>query len=209
PFRRGANDEVCRAYCAMSSDEFAGVNARQRWANWRTIPKNIDGVLPNRPLAVIDLCCGIGDSTEVLAWYAPPGSEILGLEYNHDFATRAATRRYCHDSGRATAVAFRAQSVLEEFCGADGVRIPDASVDLVNSSGAVGCHFDPPATTILAREVVRTLRPGGIALIDSGSHGTDARTVVDIFGALGCEHVKESRSCALDRYVQVCLRRPS
>nr|MBA2480570.1 class I SAM-dependent methyltransferase [Planctomycetota bacterium] len=111
------------------------------------------------------------------------------------------------ERGRPVRVGFGAQSVLEEFRTSSGDRLPDGSMDLVNSSGAVGCHFDPAATATLAREVVRVLKPGGIALIDAGAHGTGPREVVDIFASHGCERVKESRSCALDRYVQVCLRR--
>jgi SAM-dependent methyltransferase len=204
-FRADRNDDACRGYEAMTSGEFAGVNARQRWANWRTIPLNLDGALPDRPVTIIDLCSGIGDSTEVLAWYAPPDSRILGLEFNPGFAARAAARAYRDARGRSVAVAFRVQSVLEEFRGDDGT-LAAASVDVVNSSGAVGCHFAPAAAATLAREVARVLRPGGLALIDAGAHGTDEATLARIFSNLGFTRVRSARSCLLDRYVQVCFR---
>jgi SAM-dependent methyltransferase len=206
-FRGDRNDDSLQGYCAMTAGEFAGVNARQRWANWRTIPRNLDGVCPNRPLAIVDLCCGIGDSTTVLAWYAPPGSAILGLEYNPGFVERARARDFRDERGRAIAVSFRAQSVLERFRDHDGADLGDASVDLVNSSGAVGCHFDAAATATLAAEVARVLVAGGLALIDAGDQGTSEAEVERVFSAVGCERLGHARSCAFDRYVQICFRK--
>lgn len=202
-FRGDRNDESLRGYCAMTSGEFAAINARQRWANWRTIPRNLDGVCPNRPLSVVDLCCGIGDSTAVLAWYVPTGSEILGLEYNPDFVARARTRAFHDESGREVRVAFAAQSVLERFRCPAGRELAAGSVDLVNSSGAVGCHFDASATAELAREVARVLVRGGIALIDAGDQGTPEPDVERIFAAAGFNRLGQARSCAFDRYVQI------
>src|SRR6476620_4243359 len=70
-FRRRQNNKACEAYCEMTVNEFEMINARQQWANWRTIPRNLNGRLPNRPLRAIDLCCGTGQSTEVLSHYLP------------------------------------------------------------------------------------------------------------------------------------------
>lgn len=80
-FRHGKNEQAVAAYQRMTLEEFDAINARQRWANWRTIPRNLSGRLENRPLRALDLCCGVGQSTEVLAHYLPAGSQILGLEY--------------------------------------------------------------------------------------------------------------------------------
>src|SRR5688572_13470296 len=65
-FRGRENERARRAYCAMSPADFDGINARQRWANWHVIPRNLDGRLPSGPVRAIDLCCGVGHSTEVL-----------------------------------------------------------------------------------------------------------------------------------------------
>lgn len=206
-FRQRRNEAARRAYCAMAADEFEGINARQAWANWRTIPRNLSGRAPARPLKAIDLCCGTGHSTEVLAHYLADGSEILGLEYNPRFVDVARSRRFFHDGGAPARVRFNTQSVLETFRGDDGAEVADRSVDLVNSSGAVGCHFDADATSTLADEVARVLRPGGLALIDSGSGGTGTGEVVEIFHSRGFHPLNRARSCFLDRYTQVCFRR--
>ena len=191
----------------MDLHEFEGINARQRWANWRTIPKNLDGVLKNQPVLAIDLCCGVGHSTEVLACYLPQGSKILGLEYNSSFVKRASKKRYTHLSGEPCEVNFWCQSVLETFCSANGQQILDESVDLINSSGAVGAHFEPESTRLLAREISRVLKPGGIAMIDSGLPGTSKKQVIEIFEPLGFEVCKTSKSCLVDIYTQVCFRK--
>ena len=72
--------QVLSAYSAMSATEFDAINARQDWANWRTIPRAMNGHLPNHPLRVLDLGCGTGSSTRVLAYYCPVGSHITGFE---------------------------------------------------------------------------------------------------------------------------------
>jgi SAM-dependent methyltransferase len=208
-FRSSRDAEVFAAYRAMRPWEFEGVNARQAWANWRTIPRNLDGRAPTRPVRAIDLCCGTGQSTEVLAWSLAEGSRILGLESHPHFLEVARGRRYRTRSGAPARVAFRAQSVLEPLRDLNGGLIPDKAVDLVNSSGAVGCHFDLEATSILARELSRVVRPGGFALIDAGPGGTGTVPLEGIFAAHGFEAVHRARSCALDRYTQVCFRRLS
>ena len=206
-FRGRENAAAVRAYCAMSPADFEGINARQRWANWRVIPRNLDGRLPSRPVRAIDLCCGVGHSTDVLSFYLSPGSEILGLEFNPEFVEAARRRDFYDENGRPAHVRFRAQSVLETFRGVDGEPVPSASVDLVNSCGAVGCHFDRGASATLLDEVARVLAPGGLATLDSGVDGTPAAELVELAQARGFTLLHQARSCLFDRFVQLCLRK--
>ncbi|HEX3133611.1 MAG TPA: hypothetical protein VHX44_08510, partial [Planctomycetota bacterium] len=47
-------DAARKAYQRMTTTEFVRINARQAWANWRTIPRNLHGHLPiDRPLTVV------------------------------------------------------------------------------------------------------------------------------------------------------------
>lgn len=204
-FRHRQNGRACSAYTAMEIGEFTAINARQAWANWRTIPRNLSGKLPNRPIFAIDLCCGTGDSTEVLVWYCPVGSHIHGLEYNPAFVAAARRRRFLNRIGRDVHTTFIAQSVLEAFCDDRGDRLPNACADLVNASGAIGCHFDHQATARLAAECRRVLRPGGLALIDSGPEGTSRAALRRIFTELGFAYSGEARSCPFDRMWQLCF----
>jgi SAM-dependent methyltransferase len=206
-FRENRNHLACAAYSRMQLAEFQAVNARQAWANWRTIPRNLAGRLPLRPLFVLDLCCGIGESTEVLAYYCAPGSLILGLEFNRAFVAAARARRYSDRSGQPADVGFVAQNVLETFRDGSGQPIAPNSVDLINASGAIGCHFDGDATAILARQCARVLKDGGLALIDAGREGTCARELVRLFAEQGFQPVHKARSCVFDRYWQLCLQK--
>ncbi len=208
-FRHRDNGAAVSAYCEMDGDDFLGINARQSWANWRTVPRNLVGKLPNRPIRAVDLCCGIGQSTEVLACYAAPGSWLLGLEYSARFVdiARQRARGIRDDQGLPADVRFRAQSVLETFRDDDGQALADGSVDLVNASGAVGCHFDRAASAVLAREVARVLQPGGLATIDSGKSGTSSDDLRVLFAEHGMECIGEAHSCPFDRYRQLCLRK--
>jgi SAM-dependent methyltransferase len=206
-FRRNQNAAACAAYDAMAVDDFRLVNIRQAWANWRTIPRNLNGILPARPVFALDLCCGIGDSSAVLGWYCSPGSEVVGLDWQPEFVREARRRSYRNYAGGAAEVRFRAQSVLDTFCDADDVPLADGSVDLVNAGGAVGCHFAAADTIRLARECRRVVRSGGWALIDSGPDGTSAKQLKAIFAEQGFEYRGRARSCPLDRFVQLRLRK--
>jgi SAM-dependent methyltransferase len=206
-FRARQNDRACAAYREIHPDDFAAINARQAWANWRTIPRSLNRELPNRAVVAIDLCCGVGESTEVLAFYCAPGSSILGLDMNAKYIHTARRRTYCNRGHRSASVQFREQSVLETFCDHRGTVVGDESVDLVNASGAVGCHFDREATDILARECARVIRLGGLATIDAGREGTQPNELAEIFHSHGFEIVQQARSCFWDRYVQFCLRK--
>jgi len=207
-FRTARNDEACRAYASLRLWEFEAINERQAWANWRTIRRNLRGHTPRRPVSAIDLCCGTGGSTEVLAYCLEAGSAILGVDADARFVTAARERRYLTRRGQAADVRFGCQSVLEPLRDEAREPIPDASVDVVNSSGAVGCHFEAKATAVLAAEVDRVLRPGGLALIDSGPDGTRPQELRAIFHALGLRAIHRARSCVFDRYWQLCFRKP-
>lgn len=206
-FRSRDNEAAREAYRKMHLNDFEGINARQRWANWRTIPRNLRGRLSHAPVYALDLCCGTGHSTEVLAHHLPEGSKILGIEYNPEFIEAAKKRTYRHFSGKLLQVSFRVQSVLEPFLDERGQRIADSAVDLVNSCGAVGSHFDPQMTRVLAQEVSRVLKPGGLALIDSGLPGTHRGQLTEIFEALGFEVLGSAKSSILDLFTQVCFRK--
>lgn len=209
-FRRSENSAATRAYTMMSVPEFEGINGRQRWANWRTIPRNLNGRIPDRALRALDLCCGVGHSTEVLACYLPVGSTIQGIEYNPEFVRKANAReaRYRRYTGEPISTRFVEGSVLETFRDDHGEVIAANSVDLINCCGAVGVHFKPEATRRMATECARVLRPdGGIAMIDSSPFGTSARELTRIFEGLGFERVNSVRSCFADYAVQLCFRK--
>lgn len=206
-FRLRDTDSVCQAYRSMDAVEFSGINLLQAWSNWRTIPRNLSGRLPARPVAVVDLCCGIGESTEVLAFYCPPGSQILGLEVSSEFVETARCRRFSRRDGDPAEVTFNAQSVLDPFCDAEGERLAEQSIDLVNACGAIGCHFDPKATTIIAAECARVLRPGGLAMLDSGRDGTRPDDMRRIMDRSGFVYLGRARSHPFDRLWQLCFRR--
>ncbi len=204
-FRSRDNEAAREAYRQMHLREFEGINARQKWANWRTVPRNLEGRLPESAMVAIDLCCGIGHSTEVLAHHLPEGSKILGIEFNPEFVKSAQKKIYRHRTGKPVEVSFRAQSVLEAFRDAGGALLKDSSIDLINSCGAVGSHFDPSMTRVLAHELARVMKPGGLALIDSGLPGTNKKQLVEIFEAEGFDTLGSAKSSIFDLFTQVCF----
>ena len=206
-FRSPDNGNARHAYAAMGVDEFTDINLLQAWSDWRTIPRCLSGRLPDRPARAIDLCCGVGESTSVLAFYYPAGSRLLGLDSNPSFVEVARGRPYRCLDGSPARVSFYVQSVLESFRDAEGRVLDETSIDAVNASGAVGCHFRPEATELIAKECARVMRPGGLAMLDSGREGTGPEELAAIFAKLGFRLSGRTRSCALDRHWQLCFKK--
>ena len=161
-FRATAFDQVLAAYAAMTREEFDAINGRQDWANWRTIPRAISGNVPDRPLRVLDLGCGTGGSTRVLAHYAPVGSRITGYEIAEPLIAFAHRRDYRRRDGEGANVDFVCRGVTEPL------PEPDAGVDLINASGVVGHHLEPGTIGPLIAEMRRVLTPAGVAMLDIG-----------------------------------------
>src|SRR5262245_10715340 len=161
-------DVGAAAYAAMSEDDFEAINARQDWANWRTIPRALSGHVPDRPLRILDLGCGSGGSTQVLAFYAPAGSLITGYEIAEPLLAWARSRPYRRSDGAAAAVDFVAQGVTEPLRDAGGDLIGVGSVDVVSASGIVGHHLNEQTIGLLIAELTRVLAVEGIACLDVG-----------------------------------------
>ncbi len=190
---------LAAAYTAMSDREFDAVNGRQDWANWRTIPRSLSGNVSDQPLRVLDLGCGTGGSTRVLAFWCPPGSRITGYELAAPLVEIARRRLYLDRNGQPADVTFRCQGVTESLAE------PDGSVDVVNASGVVGHHLDAVSVRPMIGDLKRILHPGGLALLDVGPTLGDAELSALMIAA-GFARLGYRRSCFLDRTGQVIYR---
>ncbi|MEX0716681.1 MAG: class I SAM-dependent methyltransferase [Planctomycetaceae bacterium] len=204
-FRSSDPLAVRAAYSAMSEREFQDVNGRQNWANWRTIPSALSGLLPDRPLFVIDLGCGAGDSTRVLACCAPAGSRILGYEVAEPLLEIARCRSFSNRHGEPISVDFRNQPITETFREPNGERLPPGCVDLVNASGVVGQHLDRESAQRLALEVRRVLKSDGLAVLDAGP-SLPPRALTAVMREAGFRRVRYRRSSLFDLTGQVVFR---
>lgn len=206
-FRTTDPGSVEASYSAMSEDEFDAVNGRQEWANWRTIARSMNGLVPNRPVQAIDLGCGTGGSTRVLAHYLHSGSRIIGYELARPLAEVARRRRYLHLTGRPMRVEFVCQGIAERLRAPDGDDLPDGSVHLANASGVVGHHLNEESLQDLAADLRRVLSPGGLAMLDPGP-SLPREALCRVLGRFGFLKVRFRRSSALDPYGQVTFRVP-
>jgi SAM-dependent methyltransferase len=197
---------VAASYAAMTDWEFDAINARQDWANWRTIPRALNGRVPNRPLTVLDLGCGSGSSVRVLAHYCPAGSTIIAYEMAEPRLARARRGSYRHRSGNPATVEFVCQPVTQPFRRADGSLVADHGVDLVNASGVVGHHLDAESVRPLIAELERVLGREGIAMLDVGP-ALPARTLVTLMSASGFQVLGHYRSWFLDPTGEIVFRR--
>ena len=193
------------AYSRMTPAEFDAINARQAWANRRTLARSLDGLLPDRPVHAVDLGSGTGESTRVLARLLPAGSRILGLEFAAPIASFADSRDYPGPDGTPADIRFHAQSIADPFCDADGTPLPAASVDFVNASGVLAHHLTPPALDACLAEVARALRPNAPAALDPGPELPVAE-LRERAGRHGLRFVRRTRSNPFDRCGQAVFR---
>jgi SAM-dependent methyltransferase len=205
-FRTADSAAVATAYAAMSDCEFEAINGRQDWANWRTIPRALNGHVPDRPLRVLDLGCGTGSATRVLAFYCPAGSRLTGYEIAPALLEVARRRTYQHRSGAAAHVDFCCQGVTESLRGDHGALLAEQSIDLVNASGIVGHHLTAQKIGPLVEELHRVVRVGGVAMLDVGPTLSDAQ-LTNILSASGFRRVARYRSWAFDPTGQVVFER--
>ncbi len=205
-FRGTDCNAIADAYAAMSDHDFDAINVRQDWANWRTIPRCMSEHVPDRPLRVIDLGCGAGSSTRVLACYCPAGSRITGYELVQRLLEIARRRSYTHRDGRPADVAFVCQPVTAELRERDGSGLPDGSVDLANASGIVGHHLNAESVLPLVAELRRVIAPDGIAMLDAGPE-LPASVLSSILTDHGFDCVGARRSWLFDPTAQLIFRR--
>lgn len=195
------------AYAAMSDAEFEAINGRQAWANWRTIPKALEGRLPARAITAVDLGCGTGPSTRVLARVCPAGSRILGYELAAPLARIAAQRRFTGPDGQPADVRFVAQGVTEALKDEAGQPLAAGSVDVANASGVVGHHLTPASVPPLVAELARVLAPGALALLDVGPT-LPAEALTRAMATSGFRALGRFRSWVLDPTGQVLFQKP-
>ncbi len=205
-FRSDDLATVAAAYAAMTAEEFDAINGIQDWANWRTIPRALNGHVADRPLVVLDLGCGTGGSTRALAFYCPLGSRIIGYELAQPLVDIARRRNYRHRSGSTLDVSFCCQGVTETLRQVGGQPFPDETIDLVNASGVVGHHLNAESIQPLIRELRRILVPGGVAMLDVGPT-LNARTLAELMTADGFEKLGHYRSWPFDPTGEVVFRK--
>lgn len=204
---RETNPRALRAaYGRMRAEEFAAINARQNWANWRTIPALVRRIPLPGPWRVIDLGCGQGDSTEVLAWCCPRHSELLGYDLAPAALRHAAARRYRHETGARATARFCQQSIDKRWRDLDGSPVNEASVTLVNASGILGHHVDRRRMKRIVAEIARVLVSGGWALLDLGP-SFHRRGLTELLDGFALFPVAYERSCWLDPFGQIAFRK--
>lgn len=196
---------IAAAYATMSHQDFDDINARQDWANWRTIPRCLSGHVPDRPLHIIDLGCGAGGSTRVLAFYCAAGTRITGYEMVAPLVEMARRLVYRHRDGQAVEVEFVCQPVADELRAGDGNLLPDESIDLANASGIVGHHLNATTVLPLIRELCRVVAPDGIALLDAGPE-LPAEKLTAILAAHGFVAIGRKKSWLFDPTVQIIFQ---
>lgn len=180
------------AYGAMSADEFEEINGPQEWLNRFVIPRALRDQRSSGPWTIVDLGCGSGGSSTILARHAPAGSELIGYDMCARLLERAGQREYLDASGNRMRARFVCQSVTEKLRDADGRLLPDAVVDVANAAGVVGHHFSPRDLHVLAAELRRVLAPDGVAILDAGPK-MPARDLIRSLARYGFELVSRHR----------------
>lgn len=202
-------DQLRRAY-RMSPRRFDWLNSRSEWFIWHLVPEVIRGRLPDRPLHVVDLGCGNGSSTVVLARFLPDGSRFLAIDLVPVLVEQARARRargaFTTASGARVWPDFAVGSVGDTWRGERGDVVPDGSVDFITSFGLVGHHLDAALLGALVREADRVLASDGLLALDPGPR-LPAAAIARVLQAGGFHHTATVRGHVFDPYGQVLFRR--
>lgn len=179
---------VGRAYGSMTPGEFEAVNGPQDWLNHRMIPRALATIDRPRPWRVVDLGCGTGGSTRILAHCAPPASTLVGYELCQTLVAEARVRTAHEANGKAHAIEFVCQSMLEPLQDPRGGRLTDRSVDVAHAAGVIGHHLRESDVRVLATELDRVLTDDGIAILDAGPN-MPPRRLTRLMRQMGFERI--------------------
>ena len=193
-------DAVRDGFAGLTDEEFAEYNFPQRWVERRTIPRALDGRVPARDAVVLDLGCGPGTSTEIIARFADPSWSILAFDLTPHLVQvakdRAARAGFVNRDGAVITPRFFCQDIGGTLR-RDSKALPNASADFAISGGVVGLYMNPRSVTRLAYELRRVLKPGAFAALDAGP-AVGVRVLKEIMARAGFRHVASYRSIALD-----------
>ena len=193
-FRTTDLRRITRTYGAMSPAEFQRINGAQEWQNWRLVPRALMEMPVDRPWRIIDLGCGSGGSSAVIASTAPAGSTLTGFDVCDALLDEARRRRYVDCEGRSIRASFMCQPITEPLRDAFGNPFADASVDVAHAAGVVGHHLALDDVVRLAAELQRVLAPAGIAVLDAGPK-LSAAGLAAVMSGIGMRQV--ARYCVL------------
>lgn len=206
----GASGEaVAAGFDGLEGADFDEYNFPQVWVERRQIPGAIDGRIPARSAVVLDIGCGPGTSTEVLAYFADPSWTIVGYDLTRHLVERARVRaargEFRNRAGSVIVPVFQCQSVAEPLR-REGGAIDDASVDFAISCGVVGLYLQRDEAGRLARELGRVVKPGGYAAIDAGP-ANPAPALQEMMGSAGFGEVGVARSFVIEPRPKIVFRK--
>jgi SAM-dependent methyltransferase len=132
------------------------------------IPRAVARCPLARPWRIVDLGCGSGGSSAILARQAPPGSSLIGYDLSASLLETARRRVLVDRAGGPVRAEFVCQPITEPLRTAGGELLPARSVDIAHAAGIVGHDLREGDVEALARELRRVLAAGGLAILDSG-----------------------------------------
>lgn len=162
---------VAEGFGALRGADFDEYNLPQVWVERRQIPQAVHGRVPMRDAVVLDLGCGPGTSTEVLAYFADPSWTIIGYDLvEHSIKAareRAARGGFRSRAGTVIHPLFECQNIAQPLL-LRGQPLKEGTVDFVISGGVVGLYLRPADVEKLIRDLRRIVKPGGYVALDSG-----------------------------------------
>lgn len=191
---------VAEGFGALRGADFDEYNLPQVWVERRQIPQAVHGRVPMRDAVVLDLGCGPGTSTEVLAYFADPSWTIIGYDLVEHSITaareRAARSGFRSRDGAVIHPHFECQSIATPLL-LRGEPLGGGTVDFAISGGVVGLYLRPADAEKLIRDLRRIVKPGGYIALDAGPSVT-----ADTMRAIASENGLAFRSVAKSFWIE-------
>lgn len=196
-------------FASLIGADFDEYNLPQSWVERRQIPRVLHRRVPKQRASILDLGCGPGTSTEVIAHFAHPSWEVIGYDLTPHLIEAARSRAeeggFKNHQGEAIAPTFVCQNIAAPLM-RNGSPIPDASIDLALSGGVVGLYLRRRDAITLVRELRRVVKPGGHIALDAGP-SIPERLLRALAERHGFEFIERVRSFWIEPRPKLVFRR--
>ena len=158
-------------FAGLAQGGFSHYNLPQVWVERRALPKAVHGRVPLHDASILDIGCGIGDSTWILSQCGNASWRITGIDLEPGLIraaeARAAAGEFRGRDGGVVKTAFGVADISAADL-PDHPKLRGTTFNFAVSCGVVGLYLDAARARQLLCSLRVMLAPGSFAAIDCG-----------------------------------------
>lgn len=158
-------------FAGLAQDGFSHYNLPQVWVERRALPQALHDRVPLHDASILDIGCGIGDSTWILSQCGNASWRITGIDLEPGLIriaeARAAAGEFRGRDGGVVKTAFGVADISAADL-PDHPKLRGNTFNFAVSCGVVGLYLDAARARQLLCSLRVMLAPGSFAAIDCG-----------------------------------------